>query len=713
MQRSASLDQPPIRIAIWPGTLRLETVLYLAIMLAAIVSRFWDLGAGALHHDESMHAYYSWRFETGHGYIHNPLLHGPLLFFLTALSFFFAGESDTTARIMPALFGTALVGLPWLLRSPRLLGRWGALSASALLLISPSILYYSRHLRHDLFTLTLTLLLAICILRYLERPQRRWIITGAAAIGLMLANHEIIFAILAIFFGYLYAALAIDRLAAWRSDPHRCTGARVVIAAHVWLIAGGLAAFTLAPNSRIDELITIPWDHPTPQQQHDYYVTVATSPLVIAWVLIALSSLALLIYGLRRVRNPALLADAADHTVAAGVRALWRDQQGLGIAILLAIALFTTLFTTLFTNLHGLASSTYATDGTLLYWLGQHDVRRGHQPWFYFLLLTPQYELFVVLLTGPMTIAIAVRALWWRVAGIRRDSRQFFLGFLTTWFAGLFVALSLAGEKMPWLIVHFTLPGLLLAAAAIGWVIERAIATGWPRWVWPVAFAVAMVAMLQVHLATRMTYLEGDIPRDMLIYTQTAPDLPMLVGNLEQLSYDAYGDLSLRVDFGGEATWPLWWYLRDFPNHQPAVSPASAQAIPPDTGVYIVNAPDLNNPDAINRLDTTFAGYTRLTYVIRWAYPETGYRQFAIAPELDPKWSAWTDASQPHGFGAVIDSIIDSLRSAVSPGERDRLYRLWMYRDVTTPLTQWSTWCFVYVRNDLLPLFNQVRFGAP
>lgn len=713
MQRSASLRQSPIRIAIWPRAISLETTLYLAIMLAAILSRFWDLGAGALHHDESMHAYYSWRFETGHGYIHNPLLHGPLLFFLTALSFFFFGESDATARLMPALFGTVLVGLPWLLRSPRLLGRWGALSASALLLLSPSILYYSRHLRHDLFTLILTLLLAICILRYLERPQRRWIITGAAAIGLMLANHEIIFAILAIFFAYLYAALAIDRLAAWRGDPRRRTGAKVVIAAHVWLIGGVIVTFTLTPKSRIDELITIPWDHPTPQQQHDYYATVATSPLVIAWLLIALSALVLLIYGLHRVKNPTLLADAPDRTVTAGVRALWRDQQGLGIAVLLAMAIFVTLFTTLFTNLHGLASSTYATDGTLLYWLGQHDVRRGHQPWFYFLLLTPQYELFVVLLAGPMAIAITVRALWWRITGIRPESRQFVLGFLATWFAGLFIALSIAGEKMPWLIVHFTLPGLLLAAVAIGWAIERAVATGRPRWFWPAAIAVTIVAILQIHLATRMTYLDGDIPRDMLIYTQTAPDLPMLAGDLEQLSYDAYGDLSLPIRFGGEATWPLWWYLRNFPNHQPAATPPSTQAIPPETGVYIVDAPDLNNADAVNRLDATFTGYTRLTYVIRWAYPETGYRQFAIAPELPPGWSVWTDESQPHGFGAVIDSIIDSLRSAISPGERDHLYRLWMYRDVTTPLTQWSTWCFVYIRNDLLPLFNQIRLGSP
>ena len=53
---------------------------------------------------------------------------------------------------------------------------------------------------------------------------------------------------------------------------------------------------------------------------------------------------------------------------------------------------FVGLFTTLFTHWYGIFSSTIATDGTFLYWLGQHDVRRGEQPWFYFLLLLPQYE---------------------------------------------------------------------------------------------------------------------------------------------------------------------------------------------------------------------------------------------------------------------------------------------------------------------------------
>src|SRR5699024_8030460 len=37
-----------------------EQALWAVLVLAAILTRFWDLGYRVLHHDESLHAYYSW-----------------------------------------------------------------------------------------------------------------------------------------------------------------------------------------------------------------------------------------------------------------------------------------------------------------------------------------------------------------------------------------------------------------------------------------------------------------------------------------------------------------------------------------------------------------------------------------------------------------------------------------------------------------------------
>src|SRR5712671_30119 len=119
-----------------------ELLPFLGLMFVGLVLRFWDLGAKAFHHDESLHAFYSWRLFDGQGYVHDPMMHGPLLFELSALVYLLFGASDFTARLVPALFGVALIGLPFLLRHE--LGRAGAIAASLILVISPAFLYFSR-----------------------------------------------------------------------------------------------------------------------------------------------------------------------------------------------------------------------------------------------------------------------------------------------------------------------------------------------------------------------------------------------------------------------------------------------------------------------------------------------------------------------------------------------------------------------------------------
>jgi hypothetical protein len=206
-----------------------------------------------------------------------------------------------------------------------------------------------------------------------------------------------------------------------------------------------------------------------------------------------------------------------------------------------------------------------------------------------------------------------------------------------------------------------------------------------------------------------MTYLEGDIPRDMLIYTQTAPDVTMLISDFEALSYQTYGDLSMPVYFGGDASWPLWWYLREFPNRTLAASPALPDAVPESAAIYIVDS--VSTAEARDQLDAAFSGYTRHEYVLRWAFPENDtYRQFAIAPEISPSRSAWGDPSNPHGPLDVLASIFDSIGHQLTPEGQQDLYRLIVYRDLTTPLTEWDTRIYVYVRNDLMPVFNGIRY---
>ena len=50
---------------------------FVGIVLAAFLLRIHRLADRAIHHDESLHALYSWYYYVGRGYIHDPMMHGP------------------------------------------------------------------------------------------------------------------------------------------------------------------------------------------------------------------------------------------------------------------------------------------------------------------------------------------------------------------------------------------------------------------------------------------------------------------------------------------------------------------------------------------------------------------------------------------------------------------------------------------------------------
>ncbi|MEA2311781.1 MAG: hypothetical protein QOE28_1749, partial [Solirubrobacteraceae bacterium] len=132
--------------------------------------RFYDLGARPFHHDESQDAYFSYVLRTGGGYHYDPLLHGPVRFYLTALAYLLFGDSDFTARLAPALMGTALVAMPYLLR--RQLGRVAAFAAGVLLAAGPTYLYFSRFAREDIYVAAITMAMIAVAFRFVTAPRR-------------------------------------------------------------------------------------------------------------------------------------------------------------------------------------------------------------------------------------------------------------------------------------------------------------------------------------------------------------------------------------------------------------------------------------------------------------------------------------------------------------------------------------------------------------
>src|SRR5262245_12928582 len=119
-----------------------ELLLWAALIVATVLVRFIALGDRPFHHDESQDAYFSYLFRQSGDYEYNPLLHGPLRFYETALMYVLFGDSDFTARPAPALMGTARIPLCFGFR--RLIGRGAALATAALVASDPTYLYSAR-----------------------------------------------------------------------------------------------------------------------------------------------------------------------------------------------------------------------------------------------------------------------------------------------------------------------------------------------------------------------------------------------------------------------------------------------------------------------------------------------------------------------------------------------------------------------------------------
>ena len=228
--------------------LDLEKAVYIFFILLAIITRFWGIGDRVVSHDESLHTQYSYQYYNGDGYTHTPLMHGPSLFHITALSYWLFGVSDASARIAVAIVGVLLVVMPYFLRN--WIGRIGAILASFILLISPYITYYSRYIRHDIYIIVAAVITFIAIQYYFRDRKEKYIWWFAVGLALMFTTMETSFLYVAIFGSFLVLKLAAKILTAdWFRDRLGALRSPLLITfIGVLMIIGGLLGERLAPR---------------------------------------------------------------------------------------------------------------------------------------------------------------------------------------------------------------------------------------------------------------------------------------------------------------------------------------------------------------------------------------------------------------------------------------------------------------------------------
>lgn len=191
------------------------------ILILAFIFRFWQLDLKLLHHDEAIHSWFCYEFLTRGVWQYDPSYHGPFLYYVTTGIFALIGPSDFAARLLPSLFGFAIIPLVYAIYRIGYISKNQMLVAALFIAISPDMVYFSRFLRHDIFMLFFTMLLLVAILYYFERGQTRFAVLAAvAAAGALCCKEEmpVIIIIFAVFFAFLVWKGRFTLPLKWKTD---------------------------------------------------------------------------------------------------------------------------------------------------------------------------------------------------------------------------------------------------------------------------------------------------------------------------------------------------------------------------------------------------------------------------------------------------------------------------------------------------------------
>jgi uncharacterized protein (TIGR03663 family) len=653
-----------------------ELAAYVSLIGVAAGMRLWDLGSRALHHDESLHAYFSWQLSEGQSFVHNPMMHGPLQFEANAGVFFLFGASDFTARILYVIAGVAIVAVPYLLRDR--LGRIGALATATMLAFSPSMLYFSRFARNDILMALWTLGLVAFMWRYMDSGKNRYLYGSAALLGLAFSTKEsayLVTGIMALFLGFLVVKRGWERIHAGLGRD-RLYGVSPAVAAWRIVAAGWGELFgegAVAGASRPASLLIL--------------IGALTLPLWSAFVSVLQSDGSNLVLAAKtgNIGAPsgggvALATIVVIALALVSVYIGWRWRWGVWWrAVLIFYLIFIPMHTTFFTNCSEGFSACFGGVGSgfwrgLGYWIVQQGEARGNQPGYYYFILTPLYEFLPLFLAG-----LAAIYYWKRPDPLGR--------FLIYWALITFVVFTFASEKMPWLLVNITLPLIVLGGKFFGdlvgrlrpahvlnlqgiavsvWVVLlgfllwnlalfgegdasnalwlllvlligtggviyagfylRSVVARRPFAAMAVMGVVAVLAVITVIIGARAAYKNGDVPVEMIVYTQTSPDIPQLARVISNSSSDGEKP-RVTIDGTSGFQWPWAWYLRDiadagYPNYDGA-APSEA----PDVEVLVVHAS--NEEETAPVLEGEFGEGVRVKH--RWWFPEQAYRGLTLS----------------------------------------------------------------------------------
>ncbi|MGI6455952.1 MAG: flippase activity-associated protein Agl23 [bacterium] len=369
----------------------------LAIFAVGILLRLLMLDTMAFHHDESIHAMHSHYVYRGdlELYKYDPTYHGPFLYHYVGLFFLIFGDTDYTARMPFALFGILMMYFVWRLRP--WLGNAGTLTALLLVALSPTLTYFARFARNDVFMGAFALGILLYGLEYL-RHRRGWdLVKMTFWLALMYATKEnslmtgFSLGSFAVFYGiYYYFSYpkearnqALREIFVERGPFVKILALYAIFTATMFSLVGFVSLHfdEAVKTSHSIATLRVAWNQYLQQNAWviPFWVAAALLTVVVVFTVIGWIQ--------RRVTS--------EETEESFFSRVARNNVWVLVCCLVFFTIYSILFTTLGTNPAGMKAGVV---DYLLYWMGQQGEPRIPGPPDYFVLRLLIYEIAAVIL---------------------------------------------------------------------------------------------------------------------------------------------------------------------------------------------------------------------------------------------------------------------------------------------------------------------------
>lgn len=576
-------------------------------LIVGIVIRVVGLDHRPLHHDESIHAMFSWYWldhpSTG-AYRYDPTYHGPFLYWNVRNLFDMFGVGVAQGRLFPLIFGIGVLALP--LALARRMGRAGLGLAVSALAVSPLMVYHSRFLAHDMPTIFCCLASVIGAIGVDDACRQgryssaiKWGACVGVALGVLfsikaIAHMWVVLAGSYLLFAWVAGQASVGAMGSLgRSrEERRALMLASFVGIAIWFVVyaffqTSVFRFPAALWDGIGGKVVQYWwsQHSAerlrgPAIFHARSLLVHELPIAVAltiasaapfgryrWGRVALMIACVVVLGM--VAWPWNVAPIMVGPLT-GVAAFFKIARSCDLALYLACALF------------GLV-------GTVLWW--SEDERFG--------------------------------------------------GFLNYWTWAAMAMFTFVGEKVPWLTVHVLVPATLFSAWWVGRWVTRVDFTRWRSARWVTILALVCV-LYQGRLTWFVNHVKDGAREDLLSQVHNSTRPREVVDWMRRVSVEiGESPETMRVALIGEPTWAHYFYLTQ--HRFRAVKFALADVTGDERFIITDRA---NEAEIMKRVGAR--PYTRNEYDLNgWFVPENA----------EMNWLRWThyalERDPPGGVGGV------------------------------------------------------------